>query len=146
MTFRKILIAVDSSAASMKAARAGFELAHSLKALVGILFVVDRGKEVTNADLGITPGESKAVLLEEAENTIAQYIKMYNEIDKVFRFAPEGTPEKEILNVAREWQADLIVMGTHGKSRLSRMLTGSVAEYVIRHAEVPVMVTPRGMK
>ncbi|MES1161184.1 MAG: universal stress protein [Bacteroidota bacterium] len=146
MIFRKILIAVDSSAASMKAARAGFELAHGLKAMVGIISVVDKGKEVVNADLGITPEESRAALLEEAENMIAQFIKMYEGIAKVFRFTPEGIPEKEILRIVTEWQADLIVMGTHGRSGLSRMLTGSVAEYVIRHAEVPVMVIPSGVK
>jgi len=146
MKYQKILIAVDDSSYSMKAARAGFALAHRLKAMIAILYVIDKSKEVINADLGITPGQSKTVLLGEAEKTIEQYIKMYDGIDKVFRFTPEGLPEKEILNIANEWKADLIVMGTHGRSGLNRMLTGSIAEYVIRHAEIPVMVTPPGMK
>jgi len=146
MKFRRILIAVDSSTYSMRAARAGLTPAHNLKAIAGIICVVDRSKEVVNADLGITPEESKAVLLKEAENTIDQYIKMYDGIEKVFQFTPEGAPEEEILHLAREWQADLIVMGTHGRSGLGRMLTGSVAEYVIRHAEIPVLVIPWRMK
>ena len=146
MKFRKILIAVDDSSYSMKAARAGFALAHQLKAMIGILYVVNRSKEAVNADLGITPEQSKTVLLKEAERTIEQYIKMYDGIDKIFRFTPEGLPEKEILNIACEWQADLIVMGTHARSGLNRILTGSVAEYVVRHAEIPVMLTPPKMK
>ena len=146
MKFRKILIAVDNSVYSMQAARTGLTLAHDLKAIAGVVCVVDRSKELINADLGITPEESKAILLKEAENTIDQYIKMYDGIEKVFRFTPEGVPEEEILHLAREWQADLIVMGTHGRSGLIRTLTGSVAEYVIRNAEIPVLVMPWRMK
>ncbi|WP_431213766.1 universal stress protein [Puia sp. P3] len=146
MPFTKILIAVDDSGESMKAARCGFELAHCLKAVIGVLFVIDKDKEVVSADLGITPNESKNTLREEAERTLDQYIKMYDGIEQVFRFTPEGDPEKEILNIASEWKAELIVMGTHGRSKLDRMMTRSVAEYVIRHAEIPVMVTPTNMK
>jgi nucleotide-binding universal stress UspA family protein len=146
MKYKKILIAVDDSAYAMKAAKAGFALAHSLRSMIGILYVVDRAREVVNADLGVTSRESQTLLLQEAEKTIEQYIRMYNGVEKIFRFTPEGIPEEEILNIAREWQADLIVMGTHARSGLSRIMTGSVAEYVIRHAEIPVMVTPPHMK
>lgn len=48
-------------------------------------------------------------------------------------------PAKEILTLAREQQADFIMMGTHGRTGLSRLLTGSVAEAVLRHAECPVL-------
>lgn len=54
------------------------------------------------------------------------------------RFA-EGDPVSEILNVAREIDADLIVMGTHGRTGLSRLLMGSVAEHVVRKASCPVL-------
>lgn len=146
MEYKKILIAVDSSSFSIKAAKAGFSLAHSLKATVGILYVVDKKKEIVNADLGITPGESQTVLLEEAESTIKQYTRMYNDIEDVVRFTPEGSPENEILNIAADWEADMIVMGTHGRTGLERMLTGSIAEYVLRHAKIPVLITPPEMK
>jgi nucleotide-binding universal stress UspA family protein len=145
MDYHKILIAIDDSAYSMKAAKAGFALAHSLKAEIGLIYVIDRSKEAVSADLGITAEQSKAVMLEEAENTIRQFIKMYDEINRITRFTPEGSPEKEIINIAREWKADLIVMGSHGRSGLSRLMTGSTTGYVIRHAEIPVMVTPPEM-
>jgi nucleotide-binding universal stress UspA family protein len=144
--FKKILIAVDESAESMAAARTGFALAHELNATVGILCVVDPSREMVNADQGITPEQSKTLLLEQAETTIRQYIQLYDGGGEVFRFTPEGAPEQEILHIAHEWQANLIVMGTHGRSGLNRMIAGSVADHVIRHAEVPVLVTPPGLR
>lgn len=146
MPYKKILVAIDNSSWSMKAAKTGFALAHSLKATVGLLYVVDRSREVVNADLGITPQQSGTVLLNEAENTIEQYIRLYDGVDKVERFTPEGIPEKEIINVSQEWPADIIVMGTYGRSAISKMLTGSVAEYVIRHSTIPVLIIPPGME
>ena len=145
-TYKKILVAIDNSPYSMKAAKAGFALAHGLNAAVGLVYVVDKSKEVVNADLGITPAQSGTVLLHEAEQTIEQYIRLYNGVDRVERFTPEGVPEQEIVNIAREWQADMIVMGTHGRSGIGKMLTGSVAEHVIRHATIPVLVAPREME
>ena len=51
-----------------------------------------------------------------------------------------GRPETEILAAARAAGADLIAMSTHGRSGLGRLLFGSVAEQVLRHAEVPVFL------
>jgi glycine betaine transporter len=50
-----------------------------------------------------------------------------------------GVPEKEIVDLAEREHVDLIVMGTHGRSGLSRVLLGSVAESVVRHAHCPVL-------
>lgn len=55
----------------------------------------------------------------------------------------EGEPAEEILKVARDVNADMIVMGTHGSSGLTRLLVGSVAESVMRKAPCPVL-TIRG--
>ncbi|ANH80964.1 universal stress protein UspA [Niabella ginsenosidivorans] len=146
MEYKKILIAIDSSSYSMKAAKAGFALAHQLNAAVGIIYVVNRAKEIVNADLGITTGESETLLLNEAENTIGQYLRLYDGIGQVEKFTPEGLPEDEIINIAEQWGADMIVMGTHGRSGIGRILTGSLAEYIIRHATIPVLVAPPRME
>ena len=50
-----------------------------------------------------------------------------------------GVPFEEIVKVADDERADMIVMGTHGRSRLNRVLLGSVAERVIRLAPCPVL-------
>jgi nucleotide-binding universal stress UspA family protein len=56
-----------------------------------------------------------------------------------------GDPASEIVRTANEEHADIIVMGTHGRRGLSRLLMGSVAESVIRHAPCPVLTykTPK---
>jgi nucleotide-binding universal stress UspA family protein len=55
----------------------------------------------------------------------------------------EGEPAAEILRLAREGGYDLIVMGTHGRAGLGRLLMGSVAEKVIREGPCPVLTTKR---
>ena len=51
----------------------------------------------------------------------------------------EGVPYLQIVQVAKQQQADLIVIGTHGRTGLSHMMLGSVAERVVRTSEVPVL-------
>jgi universal stress protein A len=55
----------------------------------------------------------------------------------------QGRPAREILGVAREERADLIVMGTHGRRGLARMVLGSVTEEVLRLAPCPVLAVRR---
>ncbi len=55
----------------------------------------------------------------------------------------EGIPYQEILRVVSEVQADLIVMGTHGRTGIEHLLLGSVAERVVRNSDVPVITVPR---
>jgi nucleotide-binding universal stress UspA family protein len=58
---------------------------------------------------------------------------------RVERHLAEGKPDDEILRVAREEKCDLIVLPTHGRTGLSRLLMGSVAEQVLRRAPCPVL-------
>jgi nucleotide-binding universal stress UspA family protein len=53
---------------------------------------------------------------------------------------PDAEPRHGIVDEARQWQADLIVMGSHGRSGLDRLLLGSVAEGVLRHAPCSVEI------
>lgn len=59
---------------------------------------------------------------------------------KVETMVIEGVPYVAIVDNAKEWSADLIVMGTHGRTGLSHALTGSVTERVVRLAPCPVLV------
>ena len=139
MSYKKILIAVDSSEYSMKAAKKGLELAHQLEAKAALLFVVDRSKALGNIDAGITHEQALLVLKREAELTLDELAKMYNGND-LLKFMPEGNPEVDILKMAENWKADLLVMGTHGRRGLKHLFMGSVAERVLRHSVIPVMV------
>lgn len=141
MSYEKILIAVDSSEYSMKAARKGLELAHQLNAKAALVFVVDITKATGSIDAGILPQEAIIVLKKEAEQTLDELAAMYNG-KELMKFMPEGHPTEDIIQTAETWQADLIVMGTHGRTGLKHLLMGSVAEHILRHSKIPVMVVP----
>jgi nucleotide-binding universal stress UspA family protein len=142
MAFKNILVAVDDGGHAMRVAETAFKLAHSLAGRIGIIYVVDRTREVVSADLGITAEQSGIALLAEAERTIDQLIRDYPNPERVVRFTPEGSPEKEILHIATEWGADLIIIGSNERSGLEKLLSGSVTNYVIRHSAIPVVVVP----
>ncbi len=55
-----------------------------------------------------------------------------------------GNPAEEIINYAQGGGVDLIIMSTHGRSGVSRWVFGSVADKVIRHSEVPILIRPAG--
>jgi nucleotide-binding universal stress UspA family protein len=52
----------------------------------------------------------------------------------------EGDPKSQIIDVASDWHADLIVLGSHGRKGLDRFLMGSVSEAVVRHAHCSVEI------
>jgi nucleotide-binding universal stress UspA family protein len=53
-----------------------------------------------------------------------------------------GDTSDGIINCSREFGADMIVIGTHSRSGIDRLLMGSIAEQVVRQSEIPVLVVP----
>ncbi|HEX2617637.1 MAG TPA: universal stress protein [Flavobacteriales bacterium] len=141
MPYRRILIAVDNSAYSEHAVARGFELASALKAEVALVFVVDLRKGLGDIDANILPQEAVAALTREGEDTLRKFAALRTD-GPVEVFMPDGIPSEGILQVAETWQADLVVTGTHGRTGLAHFFAGSVAEHVVRHASMPVMVVP----
>ena len=142
MLYKKILIAIDDSPHSLNAAKKGFELAIGLIAQIGIAYIVDVRNQPIISEAGLVSDEQENILLLKANEVIDQLLKQYPTSGEVVRFTHEGFAKNEIVMIAKDWQADMIVMGTHGRSGLSYLLLGSVSEYVIKHAKVPVMVVP----
>lgn len=141
LEWRKVLCPVDFSETSRRAMHAAVELARRNGAQLHLLHVyqapgvsfpeatVFAGDEILQqlADLVVkTIGEWRA----EAERLGAP---------KVLSHTAMGIPWAEILRFADANAVDLIVMGTHGRSGLMRVLIGSVAEKVVRHAPCPVL-------
>jgi nucleotide-binding universal stress UspA family protein len=87
----------------------------------------------------------EGVILPEPEAHLAEARKRLDQLEapgpgvRLERRLAEGDPAAEVLRLAREVGADLIVMGTHGRTGLSRLLAGSVAEQVMRRAACPVL-------
>lgn len=140
MNYKKILIAVDSRESAIDVSRKGFALADQLQAEVALIFVVDKSKSIGSPDSGIIPNEALMVLKKEAQDTLEQLIHLNNRDKSTIKFMPEGFPKESILATAGLWGADLIVMGTQGKSGFSLWAMGSITQHVILHSKVPVMV------
>lgn len=143
MSYKKILIAVDSSEYSLLAAKKGMELAIQLNAEVALVYVVDLDKSLGNVEAGIFPEEAKLIIKKEVEETLDSLAKLNSDII-IYKFMPQGDPKKEVVNTAQAWGADLIVVGTHGRTGLLHLLMGSVAESIIHQSKIPVLVVPFG--
>ena len=141
---KKILIAVDDGPTSEKVATIGFQLGQQLKTEIGLLSVVDTTMLLT--DGGTSPGELADMIKNDYKKNQQMLIKKVFKNHKVWNFVEKGKPFEVIIKVAEEWDADLIVLGTHGRTGLSHLLVGSVAEKVIRHSEKPVFIIPTKKK
>jgi universal stress protein A len=141
---RKILIPTDFSDDASNAMDYGFQLAKRLGANVLLLHVVPLGAYVTAASSAPLPAEAIEALAVTARTNLAEQSK---KLSKSFGVASEalvvdGPPPATIAELAKAQSADLVVMGTRGKTGLKHVLLGSVAEHVVRHSPVPVLVVP----
>lgn len=143
-TFRTILFAADFSERSRSPYRVACSLArHSqgrlivLHAVVPVLFGEPSGPEGTPALPVFFPTDTPT---HRAELT-AQLRQFYPPCPSVAieHHVRDGDAAEELLRAAHEIGAELIVLGTHGRSGLDRLLAGSVAETVLRRAECPVL-------
>ncbi|MPZ35857.1 MAG: universal stress protein [Rhodospirillales bacterium] len=139
MIFQKILIAIDGEPIAAHAADVGAELARLSGAEMAFVHVIDPAL-VNAADTGIQPDIFAASAKEDARKLIDGFRKRLPERLTALDFVQVGTPLTEIVNAARDWPADLIVIGSHGRGGIKRALLGSVAEGVMRHAPCPVLV------
>jgi nucleotide-binding universal stress UspA family protein len=137
----RVLVPIDFSEFSDQALKYGQELCEKFGAELHLLHVLET--HVTS-----TPqfAMGLAVPDREEESTAAVSEKM-NELpggdwgDKpVKRTAAHGSPFVEIVKYAKDNQIDVIAIGTHGRTGLSHVILGSVAENVVRHAPCPVLI------
>ena len=148
---RKILVPVDLSELSMGGLRAAKEIAELRDAELKVLHVAQESDYMPSFRGGGYPTEftrRMAIptnkMLEEAqvelESRLISMLKQVSAGPKVASILLWGEPIEEILRVAGSEDFDLIVMATHGRTGLNRLLIGSVAEQVIRRAPCPVLV------
>lgn len=142
MNISRILVAVDESDFSIKTAQAAYELAKTTNASLCLMSVVDPAIVAVGADSVVYPIEQLGSLKETAEAVVTKIKSSLGAEINIEVYIGEGKPSDEIINQAAAWKANLIVMGTHGRTGLMHMILGSVAENVIRHATIPVMVIP----
>ncbi|MFB3766293.1 MAG: universal stress protein [Methanotrichaceae archaeon] len=143
---KKIMIATDGSEASRKAARMGIDIVRASCPEVTAIYVVDTKR--LNSLHGYTslPGLKDRLLdmmLREGKSATSEVAKMASDDGlSSNKIVAEGDPSSELLRISRESGMDLLVIGSIGRSGLSKLLLGSVAEKVIRHSKVPVLLLP----
>ncbi|WP_028295502.1 universal stress protein [Olivibacter sitiensis] len=147
---RHILIAVDNSAYSEKAVQYGFDLAVSLKARVTLIHVID--PPTANSYGGMDPimgsqtafiPELNEIQEENSKELLDNLKKRWTDDDSLVNTVSKiGQPKNEILETAQEISADLIVLGTHGRTGFDHFISGSVSESVARHSVCPVLIVP----
>ena len=144
--FNKIMIATDGSEASRHAANLGIGLAKCSGGKVIAVYVVDMQRLVQIHGYTSLHGLKESLLdamLKEGEEAVA-YIAEKSEKEGLDweKAILKGSLAEELLRYSKELDVDILVMGSIGRSGLSRFLLGSVAEKVVRYSEVPVMVVP----
>jgi nucleotide-binding universal stress UspA family protein len=139
---RHLLIPTDFSEPSEHATKTGIDLALALDAKITLVHIQDTPR-FGFAEVPSLLGATEDALNELAQADMLRLIERVHardiDVDFVIR---KGHPAASILDVAGEVDADLIVLGTHGRRALDRVLMGSVAERLVRTSPVPVLVVP----
>jgi nucleotide-binding universal stress UspA family protein len=144
--FKRIMIATDGSETSERAAKLGIEIARLSRGKVTSIYVVDILRLSHLPGYTALPGLSKGLLelmQKEGKEATEQVCEVADEAEVACNaIIAEGDPSTEILRRSQESDADLLILGTKGRSGLDRVLLGSVAEKVTRNSRVPVLLVP----
>lgn len=143
--FKRILVAVDSSETAALALQTAIDLATGWQAPLRIVHVVDLANinlgadfvdQPRNADELVKRGEE--ILARAGQTAASGGVPVESQLVRIDTLRP-GVADA-IASDAEAWAADLIVIGTHGRRGLQRLVLGSVAEGVARAAAVPVLL------
>jgi nucleotide-binding universal stress UspA family protein len=139
--FHQIVAAIDFSRASMHALTYALSLAEEADAHLTVLQVVEVPHELALWAEGSAEGKErveqwKAQAVARLRTAVPEAARLYCHIEERVE---TGKPYREILRVAGERRAGLIVIGAHGHSVLDRMFFGSTAQHVVRQAACPVL-------
>ncbi len=146
MVYRRILVPVDGSAASHQGLKEALRLAKNQKGILRLLNVVDDSLFYRTPE---TPFNVEA-LLQDLKSYGREVLKSAESMatrqgvkaEPALVETVAGRVADVITAQAKRWKADLIVMGTHGRRGLNRMVLGSAAERLVRNTFVPVLLVP----
>jgi nucleotide-binding universal stress UspA family protein len=137
--FSRILVAVDSSDYAMKAFEYAIQLARAVNAKVFVVHVV-QNPAMTNALVSVS--ELKASFKKQGMKLLTS-LSSISEAKfgmTVETILEEGDPPKVILDTAKKFNANMIVIGSRGLSQIKELFLGSVSHNVTKHADIPVLV------
>jgi|SRR5438132_4483860 len=160
LDFKRILCPVDLSSFSLTAVKLAVKVAESSAARLYLLHVIDNPFDelyltsITQADpaaidLYKTEFLQRSKILQATEEHSEVLLKQFchdfvEHLPKVRYLVSSGDPFEKIVEAAESHRIDIIVLATHGRTGLKRLIIGNVAEKVVRHAPCPVLtVKPR---
>ncbi|HEV2005606.1 MAG TPA: universal stress protein [Candidatus Limnocylindrales bacterium] len=134
---RRILLGTDLSATSDGASSQALDLAHDLGAELLVVSVIDP----KNGRTSDRPGGRVDQLRADRELTAQEIVTRGRESGvRVTFLIWQGDPGEAIVDAAKSEAVDLVVVGSHGRGSMGRLLIGSVSDHVVRHAPCPVLV------
>jgi nucleotide-binding universal stress UspA family protein len=142
--YRRILVPIDGSRTAARGLREAARLAKDQRARVRLVHIVDETMVLGLGEAGIDLRPALAGLARSGrallERTRRQAKKLGIAAETAFYESIARRPADAILREARRWRADLIVMGTHGRRGVGRVVLGSDAEAVLHETPVPVLM------
>lgn len=140
----KILIAVDLSEQSASIIEKGIELAIKMDGSVLISSIIPVYVDYLQSQMALIPTQWDEIYVAQKEHAMKELEKVklkHPDVD-IQLLVEVGNPKFDVIEKAKESKATYIVVGTHGRTGLSHTVMGSTAEYIVRHATVPVLVVP----
>jgi nucleotide-binding universal stress UspA family protein len=145
MAYKRILVPVDGSATSNKGLDEAVKLAGAGRSRIRLVHIVDDTPAFSSPDgagvsymLDALRSSGRHILARALERV--RRAKLGAESTLIENFT--GRVAEAIVDQAKRWKADVIVIGTHGRRGFSRLLIGSSAELVARSSPVPVLLVP----
>lgn len=144
--FTRILLPTDFSDCSSRAAAVARRIAERFGARVSVLHVLDEPVALDPMFRGDVPVELLRTRMEQfaRESMDAFLAAHFSGFENFDTMLASGIPYREIVKAAREKGADLIVIGTHGRTGVEHVLFGSTAEKVVRTGPCPVLTVRPG--
>ena len=147
--YQNILVPIDGSATSMKGLDEAINIATLSKGRLRLVHVVDELSLVSSMGAYAAPlGEWIDALREAGQKLVEEAgakVKAAGlEVDACLHDNIGATVSNVVLEEAKAWPADLIVIGTHGRRGVSRVVLGSSAESIVRTSTVPVLLVRAG--
>ena len=141
MKIQKILCPLDFSDVSQKLLDYSVSFAKTNKAKLVLLHVIDHPHLYDNYQiLAITPAEISEKLEKQAQKELSKIVNQIKNKIKVDMLVRNGKPFIEIIRSAKDIDADLVIIGSHGRSAIAHVLIGSTSEKVARKAPCPVLI------
>jgi nucleotide-binding universal stress UspA family protein len=146
--FPNILLPTDFSECSSEAAKVARSLAECFGSRITVLHVLDEPATLDPMFRGDIPLEMLRTRMEQfaRENMDAFLARHFSGFVRFDTILATGIPYREIIGNAREAAADLVVIGTHGRTGVEHVIFGSTAEKVVRMSPCPVLSVRQGEK